>query len=937
MGNVVSAFARRAAAVLLSVCLAFCWPAAAFASDVPQSDTPEYKVAFYAFANYHIQDASGARSGYGYEMMQDVSKHMQCTFSYVGYDKTPAECVEMLRNGEIDIYTAAKVTDERAEEFAISTHPAITSATTMNVKVGNTKVVSGDYSTYDGLRIGLLARHTYNKAFLEWVKQKGFSCDIVYYETPAELSNALVNDEVDALVNSYIRTPEDERTVEEFGQTPYYIMARQEDRALIDANDAAIDAMNVETPNWRTDLFNKYYGAADKNTELTASEQAMLDNLRSQGAVIRGVMDPDGNPYSWYEDGQARGIAADLFRACARELGLDCEIVPVSTRQEYFELLNSGAVDVWIDLENGYEDGGDGETAYRVTDPYLETTVSTLRLRDSGPIEKIAVVDYDSSMKEIVADNWPTAEVFEAADTQACVDGVESGDYDAALLMTYTAQNLRKSYYQNNLQVDIVPGATLELRMGVNANDDRDFYGVWEKTLSRVAEQQSGQTVQSYIEETSTPSPIEYFLNHPILWVVMVAVVLIIAFLIVLFALASRSRRRQEAISKQLAYALDEAKRANESKQNFFSKMSHDIRTPLNVVLGMTQIARSSKDDPVKFDRALDNITSEGNYLLMLINSILDVNQIEYGHIELKEEPFNPARSVRDNVGLLMSLAEKKQQKVSVSVSQGDRVVVGDVGRFEQIVMNIVSNAIKYTGAGGRIDVSLTCSPEGVCRFTCADNGIGMSREFLSHITEDYARAEDSRVSEIQGTGLGMSVVKGFTDLMGGSLSVESELGRGSAFTVEIPFALATPEQRAAFSADDAQKDCSFDFTGDKVLLAEDNELNAEIAIELLQSIGLTVDWAENGEVACERFKQSHVGEYCAVFMDMQMPVLDGIEATRIIRAMDRPDSNVPIFAMTANTFVSDRNQCIDAGMTGYIPKPIHIDEIASTLKKTLE
>ena len=189
-------------------------------------------------------------------MMQGISKYLQCTFSYVGYDKTASECEAMLRNGELDIYTAARRTAKREAKFAFSTHPAITSSTCMNIKVGNERIVAGDYSTYNGIRVGFLQRHTYNGVFLDFVKEKGFDCDIIYYETPTELSNALVNDEVDALVNSYIRIPEDEQTIENFGEMPYYIMARKEDQALIDRLDDAIDSMNVETPNWRTEFYN---------------------------------------------------------------------------------------------------------------------------------------------------------------------------------------------------------------------------------------------------------------------------------------------------------------------------------------------------------------------------------------------------------------------------------------------------------------------------------------------------------------------------------------------------------------------------------------------------------------------------------------------------------------------------------------------------------
>lgn len=240
---------------------------------------------------------------------------------------------------------------------------------------------------------------------------------------------------------------------------------------------------------------------------------------------------------------------------------------------------------------------------------------------------------------------------------------------------------------------------------------------------------------------------------------------------------------------------------------------------------------------------------------------------------------------------------------------------------------------IKYTPAGGTITARLEYLPDDRCRFTCTDNGIGMTKEFIARITEDYARAEDSRVSKVQGTGLGLSVVKGFTDLMHGTLTVESTPGKGSVFTVELPLPPAAPEQaeHLRLSAEKSA-DAPEPYTGKRVLLAEDNALNAEIAMELLQSIGLTVDWAENGQLAVEQFCASTRGTYFAIFMDMQMPVMDGVEAARRIRSSDHPDRELPIFAMTANTFASDRKRCYDAGMSGYIAKPIKLSEITATL-----
>ena len=926
---------KRISVFCMTILFAFLCCCTAFAETPPllsRTETPDYKVSFYAFDCFNMQDDDGIRSGYGYEMMQGLAKYMQCTFSYVGYDKTAAECEEMLRNGEIDLYTAAKVTPERQKEFVFTTHPAITAKTCMNVKINNTTVVAGDYSTYNGLRIGLLRRHTYNDKTLAFIKEKGFDCTIVYYETPTELTNALINNDVDAVVNSYMGIPEEERTVEDFGETPYYLMARKEDQALIDALDAAFDSMSIETPTWRTDLYERYYGEQAQNTELTDSEEALLAQLQASGTLIRGVMTPDNTPYSSYKDGQAQGIVPDIFRATAEQLGLNYEIIQPADRKEYNEILESGDVDIWMDMDGHY--GDEGSTKYKLSEPYLTTSASLLRSRGAhGTIQKIAILDDFSTYRSMLSQNWPDAEVVTAADTDECVELITTGKVDAALLLTYTAQMLSHSDLQNRLQTYIVPGTTLSLRMGVNAAIDRDFYGLWEKTLAIVSADQRDEIVQTYMADTDSPTLLGTLYDHPTIFLILICAALLIVFLILLSMYAAHNSKRQHQTAKELAAALDNAQEANEAKQNFFSKMSHDIRTPLNVVLGMTQVAQKYKNDPPRLERALNNITSEGNYLLLLISSILDVNQLEHGHVELLNEPFDLTETMAHSELILQPLAEKKEQHLTFTIPKEPHYVVGDSGRYSQIIINIVSNAVKYTRVGGTVDVKLEYLPDNICRFTCTDNGIGMEPEFVAHITEEFTRAEDSRISKVQGTGLGMSVVKGFTDLMNGTLKIDSVPGEGSTFVIDIPFAPATEEQitelrQAAESKDDEAET----YSGKLVLLAEDNELNAEIAMELLQTIGLTVDWAENGQIALDKFEASKPGQYFAVFMDMQMPVMDGIEATKRIRASSHPDHTVPIFAMTANTFASDRKKCFDAGMTGYIAKPISLTEITTTL-----
>ena len=393
-----------------------------------------------------------------------------------------------------------------------------------------------------------------------------------------------------------------------------------------------------------------------------------------------------------------------------KALELPYEIVPVASKKEYEALVEAGDVDIWMDMSGDEDETG---CRYRLTEPYLSTTVSVLRVRGaSEKIERLVADDEHISVREIVSSVWPDMEFTVVGTAEECAQQVLAGEADAALLMTYTAQRLARDDLQNRLRVDIVPGAVLELSMGINANDSAHFYGSWEKTLAGVADGISAEIVQKYLEQTAIPMLAEYLFDYPIYLAVVSSTIILLVLMAALYIRSSRSKKRQEKISRELAAALERTEEATTAKQDFFSKMSHDIRTPLNVVLSMTQIAQKYKNDPEKLESALNNVTKEGNYLLMLINSILDVNQLEHDMVELVKQPFDPAACLRESADMLRSLAEKRGQQLTVQCECTDRVVMGDENRLKQILINIISNAIKYTDIGGHIALRLESLPE---------------------------------------------------------------------------------------------------------------------------------------------------------------------------------------------------------------------------------
>ena len=400
--------------------------------------------------------------------------------------------------------------------------------------------------------------------------------------------------------------------------------------------------------------------------------------------------------------------------------------------------------------------------------------------------------------------------------------------------------------------------------------------------------------------------------------------------------------RKEREQKKALSEALAQAQYANKSKTTFLNSMSHDIRTPMNAIIGFTTLASSHIEDTEKVRDYLNKIMTSGNHLLSLINDVLDMSRIESGKVKIEEKENSLPEIIHDLKTIVQADVKAKKIKLGVDMDLKNEVVICDKLRLNQVLLNILSNAIKYTNKGGKVDVRViqkgaAKSGQADYEFRIKDNGIGMSSEFLKHVFEPFEREQTSTVSGIQGTGLGLSITKNLVDLMGGTITVESEEGKGSEFIVALKFRIADGGAGKQTEQNGGEGN-AVSFKGRKLLLVEDNELNQEIAQTILEDEGFVIDTADDGSVAVEKMKNNPAGTYDLILMDVQMPIMNGYQATAAIRELKDPaKSSIPIVAMTANAFDEDRKAALDAGMNGFAAKPIEIDELMNTLKELLK
>ena len=938
---------KRAAAAVLTLIMLLSVGVLDMTAYADASAIRIVKVGFFHYPGYHEIDEENGRSGYGVDFLMLAQRYVNLNYEYVGYDKTWAEVQQMLEDGEIDMLTSLNKTPEREEKFAFS-EPIGTSSAEIVVRIDDERFEIGRYENLDGITLGMLSGSNRNDEVAAFAREKDFSYQTKIYDDERQLTEALHNGEVDAIASSSLRKKEkNEKAVVQFSPENFYVAVRKEDTELLDEINYAIEQMDINETNWRNDLYNKNY-TDDSVSELsfTPREKKYIADVRAGKKTITAAAQPDRDPYSYVQDGELIGIIPDYFAHLMDMAGLPYTVMIPKDREEYEEWGYQNAVDVLMDCRYDRPTTLDFDFGI-VTDSYMPLTMARLTRRDfSGKIHTVATTEAQGTIKadENIAEN---AAYISYASREEAMQAVKDGEVDACYVYTYMAEKFVNRDIDGDMMYSVLNSPVYHEHIYVAPNTEHELASILNKCIKADNTHTLEELVNTYTDYNANAITIGQFLKqNP--WITTTVLITLLGFVTVILLILKNKQNAEELAEERLRYAeslqsknkqlkaaFSEAERANHAKREFLLNMSHDMRTPMNAILGFADLAEKHLDDTEKIQEYLFKIHKSGNSLLELISNVLEMSKIETGKITLDEEICDFEELCQAVDIITEGLTRKKKLNYQYHYHIENKHIWADSGKIKQLCSNIISNAVKYTPEGGQIDITvqeMPCNENGYIfvQLTVQDTGIGISAEFLPHLFEQFEREHTTTDIGVEGSGLGMAIVKKTAELMGGYVQVESEQGKGTKVIAVTKHRIAQQQSEAQHSAE--RIDMAF-ASGKRILLTEDNELNAEIAQEVLRNIGFEVEHAKDGLFCVHMVKNAPAHYYDAILMDIQMPNMNGYEAARVIREMEEPEKrSIPIAAMTANVFEEDKKKAWDAGMNGFIEKPFDVNRLIQVL-----
>lgn len=907
------------------------------------------RVGYFRFPGYHEIAEDGRYFGYGYDVLQMLRFYNDWEYEYVGYDKNWEDMLEMLEKGEIDMVTSARRTPEREEKFLFSSIPIGIKATRLSVRDDDARYSPDVFSTYNGMRIATVSGSSQNEVFVDFAKQHGFSYTLIPFENTEKLERVLKEDKsIDAILTSNVRYMHNERVLNQFSHQPFYVIVRKDKPQLIEQVDAALENMNETNPLWFNTLWYKYYNypleSEDGKLILSEREIAYLKE-QDKNKVYTVMVGVGHSPYSYMQNGEINGVLPDIFHEVATRAGIKYKLIPVHGYVDYKAHLEKGEADFILDMP---QDEYLAEKAgYRLSVPLLKTAQFLVqRHRDVNADGKLAAVRAKKMSRQFqkLAQQYKVVEYFDSY--EECLAAVEKFECDATYLDALQAQEAISNDYKRQLVMTMEPDAELSYTVAMSGRIDPLLRTILNKAIASTSADYSNKVVAQYLLQNNRKvSLMSLLYDNPMLGIFIVLIICALCTFIIVMYIRQKNLRIIEKQNKelrekqqQLSEALSKAELANKAKTGFLNNMSHDIRTPMNSIMGFTAIALEEVAPNSAVKNYLEKINASGQHLLSLINDILDMGRIDSGKLEVKPAPCNIIELLHGLKTIVQGSLEEKKLRFAIDTSSLDNQnVLCDKLLLQRALLNCVSNAIKYTQPGGSIILQAEQRKleDDMVQYTLrlCDNGIGISKEFLQHIYEIFARERNATVSGIKGSGLGMAITKNILTLMGGTIEIKSEKNLGTEVIIRLTLPITHKAEQAAATELTAEQLAIF--KGRHVLLVDDVQLNCEIASLILRRAGLKVTVLHDGLDAVSYMQKAKAGDVDLILMDLMMPVLDGFEATRQIRRLpDQAVAAVPIVALTASAFEENKKEALAAGMNGHVAKPISLESLYEELKK---
>ena len=904
---------------------------------------------------YNVVNEKGERSGYGYEYLQDIAGYAGWTYKYITSDWK--NCFTQLENGEIDILGDISYTDERAENMLFSDMPMGEEKYYIYTDASNMDLTAGNLDSFEGKNIGVLKDHIPEDMLNEWELKYGLHTQHVNASNTAEVMDKLSKHEIDCFVSvEESRWEEsDISPLTSIGETEIYFAINPKRPDIKEALDSAMRRIKDDNPFYTDDLYRRYLSAQSRSF-LSKEEREWIGQ---HGAIRIGYLNQDGGISSVDPStGKLTGVITDyvdLAENCLQGQTLEFELNGYDTRSELLQALQDGKIDLIFHAnQNPYFAETNG---FALSDTLLTLNMAAITAKDSFDENKenlVAVEKEYFAMKAYLSYNYPQWKIMEYETSDAAEDAMQKGEVDCIVRNSSRVADYLKNKKLSSVFLTKEADVSFAVQQG-----EPVLLSILNKTLTSMPTTQFSGAVVSYNASARKVTAKDFIQDNLQTVSLIVGISFFVVLCIILDSL-KKSKRGEERSKKsaeqalklnqeleekqqELQNALVEAQSANKAKTSFLNNMSHDIRTPMNVILGYAQLMEEElkeKELPETKEH-LEKLQQSGKLLLSIINNVLDMARIESGKMEL-DESYGRIEDFRQSVFAVFD-AEAKKKKIAFQYTMKveHEHVLTDVTKVKEIFVNILSNAMKYTPSGGSVMVSLEelpCDEPGymIVRTRISDTGIGMSQDYLTRIFEAFTREQNTTKSKIAGTGLGMSIVKKYVDLLGGTIQVESELGKGSTFTVTLKHKIADESYYGKGQIENPETGTEI-LKGRNILIAEDNDLNAEIAAAILERAGLKTERVENGVQCVNLITKMPAGTYDMILMDIQMPEMDGYEAARVIRQLpDRDKACIPIIAMTANAFEEDRKDAMAAGMNGHMAKPIQVDQLLSMLAEMI-